>query len=363
MPRKRLPARLYLRQRPGRPGRWVIVDGDKEIDTGCGTGDRDGAEAEFGKYLTRHRAIDTTQRDPAQISCADVIALYIRHFPAPPACYHATPLLAFFGLRTLAELNGQLCRDFASQRGQKVSLATARREMETFQAAINHWHRESPLAAVPQLWKPAKAEARQRYLTRGEAARLLAASRRLKLPHLARFILLGLYTGTRHDALLRLRWHASRDAGWVDVATAVLHRKGEDERQTRKKRTAARIPHRLMAHIRIWQASDLAAGPQAAIIRWKGRPITKERRAWASVVEAANLGWYTAAPDGGREFETDVTPHTLKHTCITWGLQTGIDIWDLAGLTGTSAKTIESNYGHHDPEFQIAVAGAFRRAG
>jgi integrase len=59
---------------------------------------------------------------------------------------------------------------------------------------------------------------------------------------------------------------------------------------------------------------------------------------------------------------TDVTPHTLKHTAATWLLRAGIDLWDVAGLTSTSAKTLETVYGHHSPEFQKASAKAFRRA-
>ena len=348
MPRHKLPARLYLRRRHGREPRWVIVDGHQEIDTGCGPGDNPGATAKLGHYLATHRAIDTRQRDPAQISVADVIALYLKHFTAPPGCYHATPLLGFFGLKTLAEINGQLCRDYASDRGTAVTQSTVRRELVTLQAAINHWHAESPLESVPKIVKPPESPPRLRHLSRAEAAAMLRAARVLKLPHIARFILIGLYTGTRHEAILSLRWQPSADAGWIDVARAVLHRRGTSERQSNKKRKPARIPDRLMLHVRQWHARDMAAGPQAAIIRWQGRPLAKERRAFARVVAAAGLG-------------SDVTPHTLKHTCATWALSSGMNIWDLAGLIGTSVKTIEATYGHHAPEFQIAVAGAFRR--
>jgi hypothetical protein len=41
----------------------------------------------------------------------------------------------FFGERTVGELNGQLQRDFADQRG---SQSAARRELETLAAAINY---------------------------------------------------------------------------------------------------------------------------------------------------------------------------------------------------------------------------------
>jgi len=44
-----------------------------------------------------------------------------------------------------------------------------------------------------------------------------------------------------------------------------------------------------------------------------------------------------------------VTPHTLKHTCITWLLQAGVPIWEVAGFTSTSENLIRRRYGHHCP--------------
>lgn len=346
IPRRRLPARLYYR---AAKDRWFVVDGRTEIDTACRLGDRAGAETQLGEYLARHRGIDTSERNPAQIAVADVIALYIKHNPAPPGLYHAEPLLTHFGEMVLSEINGQSCRRYAETRGVRVSQSTVRRELGTMQAAINFWHRESPLDAVPQVTKPEESPNRERFLTRSEAARLLWAGWRLGLRHVARFILIGLYTGTRHSAILGLRWYSSEDAGWIDIDRGVLHRAGSAEKRTRKRRTPARIPERLMAHVRRWAAADLAKGPQTAIVRWRGQRIAKMQSGFENVCRAAGI--------------EDVTPHTLKHTCATWGLQSGMGIWDLAGLLGTSVKTIEATYGHHAPEFQVAAAKAFRRAG
>ena len=58
------------------------------------------------------------------------------------------------------------------------------------------------------------------------------------------------------------------------------------------------------------------------------------KRAWGSVVREAGLG-------------SDVTPHVLRHTFITWALWSGKDIWAVAGEAGTSALMIERVYGHH----------------
>lgn len=349
MPRRKLPARLWLRHREGRDPRWVIVDGRAEIDTGCGPGDHQRAQERLGEYIAATREIDTSTRNPAQISAADVIALYLKHHPAPPACYHAAPLLGFFGLKTLRDINGQLCRAYAAERGQKVTQATVRRELVTLQAAINFWHVESPLDAVPKVWKPEDSAPRDRVLTREEAARLLIAARKLRLSYVARFILLGLYTGTRHATILALRWYPSEDAGWLDAEAGIIYRAGSAEKQTRKRRNAARMPDRLLAHVRRWARLDLAQGPQTAVVRYKGRPITRQQRGWDAAVKEAGLG-------------ADVTPHVLKHSAATWLLRAGVDLWDVAGLTSTSTKTLEGVYGHHSPEFQKASATAFRRA-
>lgn len=360
MPRKRLPARLRIKDRPAGP-RWVIVDGRTEIDTGCGPGDYKEAQAKLGTYIEETREIDTTIRNPAQVSCSDVIALYIKNNPAPPGCYHAGPLLEFFGLKTLRDINGQLCRAYAEQRGKKVQQGTVRRELVTLQAAINFWHVESPLDAVPKVWKPEEGARRERVLTRQEAARLLRAARQLRLGYVARFILLGLYTGTRHATILALRWTESDDAGWLDADRGIIYRAGRAEKQTRKRRTAARMPDRLLAHVRRWARLDFAQGPQAAVIRYKGRPITRQQRGWDAVVVAAGLGRVIRRPDGSEIVETDVTPHVLKHSATTWLLRAGVDLWDVSGLTSTSTKTLETVYGHHSPEFQKAAASAFRK--
>lgn len=355
MPRKKLPARTYLRQRAGREPQWTILDGETEIFTGCGAGDERGAQEELARYLAARFRAGASKRDPARIQIPDVLSLYMRDVAPRTAApkligYHAVPLLGFFGGKSLADINGALCRAYAGDRGKQVSLSTARRELDTLQAAINHWHRECPLDAVPRIVKPDRSESRQRYLTRQEAARLLRAARRLGFRHVARFILIGLYTGTRHSAILSLRWYPSAGAGHVDAAKARLYRRGETEAETRKRRPVARIPDRLMAHIRIWAARDLQQGPQTAIVRWRGKPLVKERRAWALTVKAAGLG-------------DDVTPHVLRHTCATWALQTGVGAWDVAGLLGMSLNMLERVYGHHDPDYQTSTAGAFRKAG
>jgi integrase len=81
-------------------------------------------------------------------------------------------------------------------------------------------------------------------------------------------------------------------------------------------------------------------------VEYAGRLIAKERKGWDRARELAGLG------DG-------VTPHVLKHTCITWLLQNRVPIWEVAGFVGTSEKVIRDTYGHHSPDHLNAARTGF----
>lgn len=51
-----------------------------------------------------------------------------------------------------------------------------------------------------------------------------------------------------------------------------------------------------------------------------------------------------------------VTPHTLRHTCVTWKLRAGATPWEVGGFVGMSSEMVTRVYGHHSPSFQERVA-------
>jgi integrase len=57
----------------------------------------------------------------------------------------------------------------------------------------------------------------------------------------------------------------------------------------------------------------------------------------------------------------DVTPHTLKHTAITWAMQNRIDLWQAAGFFATSVPTLIRVYGHHHPDHMREAAETIGR--
>ena len=73
--------------------------------------------------------------------------------------------------------------------------------------------------------------------------------------HVARFILIGLYTGTRHEANLSMRWGVNSKSGWFDLDRGVMYRRGEGEADTNKRRVPAPIPDNLLPHLKRWRES------------------------------------------------------------------------------------------------------------
>ena len=56
-----------------------------------------------------------------------------------------------------------------------------------------------------------------------------------------------------------------------------------------------------------------------------------------------------AVADAG--LDSDVTPHTLRHTAASWGMQNGADHGELADYLGMTIETLRRVYGHHDPNY------------
>jgi integrase len=306
------------------------------------------------------------------VAVADVLAFYGEH-RAPEMAhpelvgFHMPHLLAFFGDKMCGFIDGTSCRAYVAARtkgkiGKRaVALGTARRELETLQAALNFAYKEKKLIYPVPVTLPAKSAARERWLTRSEAARLLAGALgvtatafdiqsrqpvkwgRMFRPsyHVARFILIGLYSGTRHEAILALRWGVNAAGGWFDQASGVMYRRGQGQAETKKRRPPVPIPENLVPHVERWRRITVN-GP----VEYHGRLILKERRGWDRARELAGLG-------------EDVTPHIMKHTCITWMLQRGVPIWEVAGFTGTSEKTIRETYGHHSPSHMSTAKRRF----
>jgi integrase len=268
---------------------------------------------------------------------ADVLNVYAaEHLPhtreAANAVYHVEALAEFWGEKRASEITARECRAFA----KATATTSARRYLETLRAAVHYWNKEyGPLHVVPVVTLPKRSPSRQRWLTRSEAARLLWAARHT--PHLARFILLGLYTGSRSGVILRMQWDQ------IDLSGSVMERsRPELPAHEKKGAPSLRVGLRLKAHLRRWLRTDAPLGVRY-LCHYNGVRVTKLRRSWAGAVKRAKLG-------------PDVTPHVLRHTRATWLMQAGVDAWEAAGHLGMSVEVLLTIYGKHHPSFQKRAA-------
>ena len=346
MPRTASPPRLYLRPDDRT---WIIRDHGRDERTGCVEGDRSGAEIRLADYLAqKHASRPAVGGKSGAVSIGEVLRVYaMEHAPtvARPDLIadHIEGLAPFWAHRMVSSIKGQTCRAFAASRSTQ---SMARHELETLRAAVRYFHREYGLDPVPALTLPEKHRSRERWLTRQEAARLLRAAG--AMPHLRRFILIALYTGTRTGAVMNLSWMPSVASGWIDLERGILYRIGSSQRKTAKRQPPVKLPARLIAHLTRWRRLD---GNIRSVINWNGSSVQSVKKAFRRARIAAGL-------------DDKVIPHVLRHTSATWLMQAGVEMWDAAGFLGMTVEVLTRTYGHHHPDYQSSAAEAIsnRRA-
>jgi integrase len=358
MPQKRKPPRLWLRNEDGR-NTWVIKDAGRSIRTGCGETEIAEAERKLGEYIAGKYEAPRGGR-ASEIAIGDVILVYDSEKADDTAKPSETrSILArlneFMGDRPVSDIRGKLCREYAEHRGTRSG---ARRDLEAMRAAVNYYHKEYGLDVLPAFTLPEKSTPRERYLTRKEAALLLWAAlgwekqkdgtwkrrRDQKRTHLARLILIGIYTGTRPGAVLKLQWIRSTTGGWVDLERGVIFRRADGERVAHNKRkTPVKIAPRLLAHLKRWHRIDSGI---RHVVHYLGNPVTKPNKAFRSAIAAAGL-------------DKSVTPHVLRHTRGTWLAEVSVEPGKAAASLGLTVDEYERTYLHNDPRFQAEAANAY----
>ncbi|WP_244550791.1 tyrosine-type recombinase/integrase [Bradyrhizobium sp. Rc3b] len=259
----------------------------------------------------------------------------------------------WWGAKMLGEVNGEACRSYARERAQRGG---ARRDLEDLRAAIGHHAAEGFHREIVKISLPEKGQPRDKWLTRSDAAKLIwtcwryremqKGSRRrtndLKVPtskrplrHLARFILLGIYSGTRAGAIAAASPIPAIGRSYVDLERGRYYRLKQGSAKTNKRQPTVPIPLRLLAHLQRWHRTN----PEAKhFVEYNGKAVTSVKTAFKSAVRLASLS-------------PGISPHTLRHTAATWLMQRGADPWQAAGYLGMSLEVLLNTYGHHHPDY------------
>jgi integrase len=366
-------ARLYLRRERRYPNgllkeraTWIIRDGDRYIPTGCLAAQAQEAERRLGEYLADKYRPARRERDLDQIPCADVLSIYLddtrpRQRNQVKFDERMIRLTEWWGDKKLSEVSGETCRDYVKHRGRDGG---ARRDLEDLRAAINHHARQGLHRGSVRVLLPEKGAPRDRWLTRQEAAKLIWTCWRTReiqrmtrgplkgqqmptdkrpLRHLARFILIGLYTGTRARAIASASPLPAIGRSYVDLDNGIFYRLAEGALPSKKRQTPAPLPTRLLAHMRRWKQRGIA---KAHFVEFNKKPVKSVKTAFKRAVALSGIG--------GKS----VSPHTLRHTAATWMMQQGADKWSAAGFLGMSVAMLDRVYGHHHPDYLKDAAHA-----
>ena len=334
---------------------FVIRDGSRQIGTGLGSPDRAGAEERLGQYIAAKYTPPTVARSRSleAVTVAEVVAYYLTekgpsHSRPKELAAHFGNLLDELGTLTLSEITGKKCRAYIKKRAAPVA---ATRELEYLRAATNFANVEGIVQGTIVLDLPPKSLPRERWLTRSEAARLIwaawrktesqngTATGRHTRRHIARFILVGLYTGSRAGVICGAGFSPAAGRGYVDLDAGVFYRQAAGSAQSNKRAPPVPLSDRLLAHLRRWKRLGIC---KQAVVEWHGEPILRVNKTFRAVCAEAKL--------------PDVHPHVLRHTAATWLMQAGADLWQAAGLLGMTTQTLQSVYGHHHPGLQRGAA-------
>ena len=380
MPRPSKGIRLHLRgEKRNAAGKlthaatWTIRDGSREVFTGCAKDETGRAEQKLREYIAGKYTPTRKVQDIELIPIGDVLSVYLDDRPelsagdtVPAKRFKARidRLNNFFGEYMLSDINGALTRAYTKERG---SDGGARRDLEDLRAAIGHHAEEGLHRGLVKVSMPAKGKPRDRWLTRAEAAALIWACWRTRemqtirngphkgekfatdkrpLRHIARFILIGLYTGTRASAIAAASPVPAIGRAYVDLERGIFYRLAEGHAVTNKRQPPVPLPPRLLAHMRRWHERKLIA---RHFVEFNGAGVQSVKTGFATAVGLAKL-------------PGKVSPHTLRHTAATWLMHTGTPTGLAAGFLGMSEQTLRDVYGHHHPDFmQDAVANITKK--
>jgi integrase len=366
LPRQSRGPYLWLRHARQRADRgaeravWIIKDGGHQRSTRFGPSERREAEGALAAYIAAKYAPARRERDITEIPIADVVRVYLDDVApnqARPekAAERCGRLLEFFGERRLSEITGATCRAYTEWRR---SSGGARRDLQDLAAAISHHAKEGLHRSVVRVALPPRGQARQRWLTRNEVARLLWTCWRNReiqdgkptdkrpMRHLARVLLIGVYTGSRPGAILNASWQSGPGLSWIDTANGVFHRHADGETESNKRQPTVRLAPRLLAHLRRWKRLD--AG-QTYVVTYHGAKVASVKTALHTACRLAGLD--------------PVTAYTLRHTAASWLVARGLPTRKVADFIGTGEQMILSHYGHLAPDYQDEAAHAIGTKG
>lgn len=232
-------------------------------------------------------------------------------------------ILPAFGHLSPAQITTADCRAYiAARRAAGRQDGTIWTQLGHLRNVLSWAARRGLIERAPYIERPPQPAPRDRWLTREEIDRLLAAEAE---PHVRLAILLMLGTAARLTAALELTWNrVDLERGVIDLRTGEGRRKGR-----------AVVPMNPTLRAALTAAKEAALSDH--VIEWAGGPVKSIKRGFARTVRAAGLD--------------DVTPHVLRHTAAVHLAAGGISMSKIAQYLGHSSTLVtERVYARFAPD-------------
>ena len=356
-------------------GYWAIKHRAKLISTGCGLEERDEAERKRLEYEVTLYAdkrieeiIEENGKGVRDVQVVDLISFYIsRHEDKIEAkskdrkrdyLNTVERLLRFWAGKTVYDINEHTIKLYrqTARKSKPLSANHTRREMQDLKAMVLFGVRKTLVNLNGHVidWElPPPPEPRMEFYTRNEIAKLVWTAWRAKniaigkngvytSRHIARFILIGVATGTRSEKIEQATYVNTDDRPWMDLDNGIFYRAGVRNKSPMNKRAdPVRIPDDLLAHLRRWRAKNPGTDN---VIDHNGK-AGSTRRAFFSLKHQVF--------DKNRA--KVVNRHTLKHTCASWLMKDRVSVEIIANYLSTTEEVIKKHYGHFSPDFHEEV--------
>lgn len=324
--------------RPSKPPRlvriperefWYVADGRKRFSTK--SSDEEAAECFLAEYIHfKEMPLAPTVSKLLDMRLANLKAAKKARASTTPGYHNA--LKKHFGGLQPHQVTQAFINSYREKRsGSPGSLREELMELKTtFRMAVQEGFTEK----APRIDLPAKSPPKDQFLTREQGQSLLNAARPT---HLRIYLLIAMTTGARKGAILGLTWDR------VDLQRGRLDFTDPERALTNKRRTVVPIKSGTIAALRM--AMEMAQTPY--VIEYMGRPIKNIRRAFNEAAEKAGISW--------------ATPHTLKHSVISWLAEDNISVDQISDMTATHHNTVRRIYRKFSPDYLENVAASLEK--
>ena len=300
-----------------------------------GTADLREAKLRLAEWVTLNQTIDnaTEEEIPIETILVRYFEQHGRNIRSADVTERALRYWSeFYAGALLSEIRDQRDEFVAWLRDKGHSDAYIQRIITAGKAAINWAYHRGEIKTVPPFKNvTVDSEAgRDRVLTLEERAALIDAA---KSDHLFMYIMLGLSTMARPEAILELRRFQ------LDFDNNTIQLNPPGRKQTKKRRPIVPMTNT----IKPW----LQSAESEYLVNYRGKPLKKLNKAWRTLREKAGLS-------------KDVVPYTLRHTMATELFRRRVNPIEVQYMLGHKDRDFRTTerYVHYDPSYLGAAVDA-----